>query len=141
MTLRTVMKSVDKEREAFQNSVGETVRTTLLPALGPVRKEQSASIRNTYLDIMEDQLLKLTWGGKDDRRGLLLKLTPMEMKVCRFIQAGASTKEIADAFNLSTVTIQTHRRNIRRKLDLKNRNVNLSIFLNQKRSIRIQNRE
>ena len=131
VTLRTVMKSVDKEREAFQKSVGDTIRTTLLPALDPVRKERSKSIRNTYLDIIEDQLLKLTWGGKDDRHALLLKLTPMEMKVCRFIQAGASTKEIADAFNLSTVTIQTHRRNIRRKLDLQNRNVNLSTFLNQ----------
>lgn len=131
VTLRTVMKSVDKEREEFQKSVGDTIRRTLLPALDPVRKERSASIRNTYLDIIEDQLLKLTWGGKDDRHALLLKLTPMEMKVCRFIQAGAATKEIADAFNLSTVTIQTHRRNIRRKLGLQNRNINLSNYLNQ----------
>lgn len=131
VTLRTVMKSVDKEREEFQKSVGETIRRTLLPALDPVRKERSASIRKTYLDIIEDQLLKLTWGGKDDRHALLLKLTPMEMKVCRFIQAGAATKEIAEAFNLSIVTIQTHRRNIRRKLGLRNRNVNLSTYLNQ----------
>ncbi len=131
VTLRTVMKSVDKERETFQKSVGDIIRTTLLPALTPVRRERSQSIRNTYLDIIEDQLLKLTWGGKNDGHALLLKLTPMEMKVCRFIQAGALTKEIADAFNLSTVTIQTHRRNIRKKLDLQNRNVNLSSFLNQ----------
>ena len=131
ITLSTVMKSVDKEREKFQKSVGDTVRNTLLPALVPIRKEKSEPIRNTYLDIVEDQLLKLTWGGKNNQHALLLKLTPMEMKVCRFIQAGTSTKEIAEAFNLSVVTIQTHRRNIRRKLDLKNRNVNLSTFLNQ----------
>ena len=52
------------------------------------------------------------------------------MKICRFIQAGAATKDIAEALNLSVVTIQTHRRNIRRKLDLQNRNVNLFTFLN-----------
>jgi DNA-binding CsgD family transcriptional regulator len=38
----------------------------------------------------------------------------MEMKVCNFIQAGAISKEIAEALNLSVVTIQTHRRSIRR---------------------------
>ena len=131
VTLRTVMKSVDKEREAFQKSVGDIIRTTLLPALDPVRKELSKSIRNSYLDIIEDQLLKLIRGGGHDGQAMLLKMTPMEMKVCQFIQAGSSTKEIAEAFNLSTVTIQTHRRNIRRKLDLQNRNINLSTFLNQ----------
>ena len=130
VTLRTVMKSVDKEREAFQASVANVVRTTMLPALNTLRKEQSESIRNSYLAILEDQLLKLTPGGDYDRHALLLKLTPTEMKVCQFIQAGAATKDIAEALNLSMVTIQTHRRNIRRKLDLQNRNVNLYTFLN-----------
>ena len=131
VTLRTVMKSVDKEQEAFQKSVGSTIRSTLLPALDPVRKAQSSDIRNAYLDIVEDQLLKLARGGGQDSHAGLLKLTPMEMKVSRFIQAGVSTKEIAEALNLSVVTIQTHRRNIRRKLGLQNRSVNLTTFLNQ----------
>lgn len=130
VTLRTVMKSVDKEREAFQASVADLVRTAMLPALNALRKQPSESIRSSYLDILEDQLLKLPQGGEDDNHALLLKLTPTEMKVCQFIQAGAATKEIAEALNLSVVTVQTHRRNIRRKLDLQNRNVNLYIFLN-----------
>jgi DNA-binding NarL/FixJ family response regulator len=129
VTLRTVMKSVDKEREAFAESVGDIVRTAMLPALNRLRKEPSESIRKSYLDIVEDQLLKLT-PGEYDRHALLLKLTPTEMRVCQFIQAGATTKDIAEALNLSVVTIQTHRRNIRRKLDLQNRNVNLYTFLN-----------
>jgi DNA-binding CsgD family transcriptional regulator/PAS domain-containing protein len=131
VTLRTVMKSVDKELEAYQENVGDIVRTTMLPALNTLRKEKSESIRKSYLDILEDQLLKLTPGGGTDRHALLLKMTPMEMKVCQFIQAGATSKEIAEALNLSIVTIQTHRKNIRRKLDLQNRNVNLYTFLNQ----------
>lgn len=131
VTLRTVMKSVDKERDLLQKKVDRVVTSTLVPALNTVRKEKSKSIRDSYLDILEDQLIKLTNGGENGRQAMLLKLTPMEMKVCNFVQAGASTKEIADALNLSTVTIQTHRRSIRRKLELKNRNVNLTTFLNQ----------
>ena len=115
VTLRTVMKSVDREREIFQKSVGDIIRTTLLPALDPVRKAQSIDVRNSYLDIIEDQLLKLARGSGQNSHAGLLKLTPMEMKVSRFIQAGTSTKDIAEALNLSVVTIQTHRRSIRQK--------------------------
>lgn len=130
VTLRVVMKSVDKDRADLKQSVERIVRTTLLPTLDTVRKEQSESIRNSYLDILEDQLLRLNNGGEPDRRALLLKLTPTEMKICRFIQAGASTKEIAESLNLSTVTIQTHRRNMRRKMELQDRKTNLYTFLN-----------
>ena len=130
VTLRTVMKAIDRERESFQDGVAELVRSTLLPALETVRKERSAQLRNAYLEIVENQLLKLNRDGRYDRQGLLLKLTPMQMKVCQFIQSGASTKEIAEALNLSLVTIQTHRRNIRNKLGLQNRNINLYTFLN-----------
>ena len=132
VTLRTVMKSVDKERESLQENVNRVVSRTLIPALSTIRKEDSSAIRNSYLDILEDQLYKLIQGGENGRHAMLLKLTPMEMKVCKFIQAGVSSQEVADALNLSIVTIQTHRRNIRRKLNLRNRNVNLHTFLSQK---------
>jgi DNA-binding CsgD family transcriptional regulator len=131
VTLRTVMKSVDKERESFQKNIDRTVTLTLIPTLNTIRKEKSGDIRNAYLSILEDQLSKLTQGGENSRQAILLKLTPMEMKICGFIEAGVSSQEIADALNLSIVTIQTHRRNIRRKLNLQNRKVNLLTFLNQ----------
>ena len=54
VTLRTVMKSVDKEREKFQAGVADVVRTTMLPALNTLRKEPSKSIRASYLDILEE---------------------------------------------------------------------------------------
>jgi DNA-binding NarL/FixJ family response regulator len=130
VTLRVVMQSVDEDREAFEQSVARIVHSTLLPTLDTVRRERSESIRNSYLDILEDQLLKLNTRGEQDRRALLLKLTPTEMKICQFIRAGASTKDIAESLNLSRVTIQTHRRNIRCKMELQNRKMNLYTFLN-----------
>ncbi|MCG8617889.1 MAG: PAS and helix-turn-helix domain-containing protein [Desulfobacterales bacterium] len=131
VTLRTVMKTVDKERESFEQNISRTVSRTLIPTLRTIRKETSGDIRGSYIDILEDQLYKLTQGGETGRQAMLLKLTPMEMKVCKFIQAGVTSQEIADALNLSIVTIQTHRRNIRRKLNIQNRKLNLHTYLNQ----------
>jgi DNA-binding NarL/FixJ family response regulator len=47
-------------------------------------------------------------------------LTPKEIEVIHLISIGKSTKEIAMALFLSPYTIETHRKNIFRKLKLKN---------------------
>ena len=122
---------VEDARQTCRKNLEKTIQTTLIPVLKTIRKEQSAQVRNTCLDIVENQLLELDRERGKDKYWALMKLTPMGMRVCRFLRSGASTKEIADALNLSIVTIQTHRRSIRNKLGIKNRKINLITFLNQ----------
>ena len=59
----------------------------------------------------------------------LIKLSPTEIQVIDLIKRGKTTKEIAKTMNLATSTIDTHRNNIRKKLDLKNKNINLFTYL------------
>jgi len=85
-------------------------------------------VRRGYLTVIRDQLLRLAPddAGPDP---LLLRLSPAEMRICQFIQAGSPTKEIAAALNLSVETVQTHRKNIRRKLGLHGKDASLCAFL------------
>ncbi len=55
--------------------------------------------------------------------------TPSEFKIARLIQDGESSKEICKLLNLSIRTIETHRMNIRKKLNISNKNINLSSYL------------
>jgi DNA-binding CsgD family transcriptional regulator len=64
-----------------------------------------------------------------------MKLTRTEMKICQYLQSGYSSKEIADDLNISFETIQTHRKNIRKKLGLHGRKVSLYSFLTTRRSL------
>ncbi len=59
----------------------------------------------------------------------LLKLTPTEMEVCQYIQDGLTSKEIADKLFSSFETIQTHRKNIRKKMGLKGCKTPLCTYL------------
>ena len=54
------------------------------------------------------------------------------MMICKYIQTGYSSKEIAEAMNVSFETIQVHRRNIRKKLGLRGRRTNLYAYLSAK---------
>lgn len=47
-------------------------------------------------------------------------LSKREMEIVSLISKGLTSQEIADAINLSVLTINTHRRNILRKLNIKN---------------------
>jgi len=129
ITLRNVMKNIDRERQSVQKGLAQKVENLLLPALDKVRDEPTPQVRKGYIDIIRDQLINISLGADPEQDGRLLRLTPTEMKICQFIQAGSSTKDIAESMCLSVETIQTHRKSIRRKLGLQGRDVNLYTYL------------
>jgi DNA-binding CsgD family transcriptional regulator len=58
-----------------------------------------------------------------------LRLTRREMEICDLIKSGLSSLEIARKLNLSIRSVENHRKNIRRKLELTNKNINLVTYL------------
>jgi len=57
------------------------------------------------------------------------RLTPKEIQVSTLIKEGKSTKEISEILNLSKRTIEFHRKNVRKKLDIYSKKANLKTFL------------
>ena len=129
VTLRNVLKSIESDRQQFEQNLTHRIRSGLLPGLEKVRHEKDERINTIYLDLLKEQLIALTTDFETELDADLLKLSKSELKVCRFIKAGLSGKEICETMNLSFETIQTHRKNIRKKLCLRGKDVNLHTFL------------
>jgi DNA-binding CsgD family transcriptional regulator len=53
----------------------------------------------------------------------------MEIKVAKLIKGGRASKEIAEILGVAEQTILTHRNNLRAKLGLRNKRVNLRSHL------------
>ena len=87
---------------------------TLLTAIREVLKG------NIYLSKnMQEKLLKKIASGGSEPEQLINSLTPSEFEVLHLIGQGHSSQEIAKLLCRSIKTIETHRFNIRTKLNLK----------------------
>lgn len=100
-------------------------------------------IKNTTASELKDAIAKVLNGNdtflipennlpsqpmtEDEEFTRKLKLSPREIEIIQLIKSGKTTKEIAEKLYLSTFTIETHRKNIFRKLDVKN-SAELSAF-------------
>jgi two-component system invasion response regulator UvrY len=56
----------------------------------------------------------------DDQQGGLNALSQREIEIIHFIKKGNSSKEIAESLDISVKTVEVHRYNILKKLNLKN---------------------
>ena len=75
---------------------------------------------NIYLSkLMQAKLLNRVAAGNSEAEPLISSLTPSEFEVLHLIGSGHSSQEIARLLNRSIKTIETHRFNIRTKLNLK----------------------
>jgi PAS domain S-box-containing protein len=126
---RFLLRKMDRDRGAFEESVVENVRKLVFPCLENFRATILNSNQKAYLNELESNLKDIV----DPFLCLLsqkyLPLTPTEVRVAKLIRQGKTTKEISELFNLSLKTIEEHRKSIRTKLGIKNKKVNLKVYL------------
>ena len=129
IALKVLLKERENERHALEEKVVSNINELTRPhldklATGPLSQRQQArlaAIKDSLDDIMSPLSRRLIIDGSH--------LTPGETQVANFIRQGKTTKQIADLIGTATSTIDFHRRNIRRKLGLANKEINLQAYL------------
>jgi DNA-binding CsgD family transcriptional regulator len=127
--LKILLKKRDEDKISLENRVLTNVGELVIPFLEKVKRSTADERTNTYLKIIENNLNDIT---SPFARTISLKyanLAPTEVKVAHLIRQGRTTKEIADLLSVSDRTIESYRNNIRKKMGIKNRKVNLRLFL------------
>lgn len=131
VTLKNVMKAIDRNKDEFELSITQKIATSIIPSLQKMAAEENPEIRDMYMKILRDQLAGLTKSSNSIRNEDIMRLTKSEVQICHMIQSGSTSKDIADAMSISLETVQTHRKNIRKKLGLSRKGVNLYSYLNK----------
>ena len=128
LALQEILGQIEIEKKQIKEGVIANVEELLLPSLKKLRRKGSA-LDNKHIDLLEKSALQLTSGfgmRVSERRW---RLTPREIEICNMIKGGLSSKEIAELISVSSRTIEIHRNNIRKKMGLSRKKVNLTTYL------------
>lgn len=128
IALRTVLAKIDEEKRELCRDIHANVEKILLPILNALSLEMPL-VKRSYADLLRRNLLDITSPFTRHLSTAYHELTPAEVSICNMIRSGLRTKDIARLRGISPATVNRHREHIRSKLQLANRGVNLTTFL------------
>ncbi len=128
--LKQVLRNVEEERQELKDELVQQVREEVLPTVERIALEDSPLVRQAYRTALEEKIADMGVTAPEST-SLFTRLTPREMDICRLIQQSWQGRAIAEELGISFETLQTHRKNIRRKLGLKGGPISLSAFVQQ----------
>lgn len=131
--VNTALKVLLKQREDDKKELGENVLSNVKELITPyverLNKSRLNTNQKTLINIMESNLKNIISPFISKLSSKYFNFTPMEIKVANLVKEGKTNKEIAELLCLSKNTILFHRYNIRSKLRLKNKKINLRSHL------------
>lgn len=127
--LRVLLKRRDRDKAELEEKVLYNVKELVEPVLERLKRSRLSSRQQTYVSILESNLDDIVSPFARRLLHTFIKLTPTEIQITNFIREGKTTKEIGNLMNTSMRTVEFHRKNIRKKLGIKNRKENLRSHL------------
>lgn len=128
VALREVIGQIELEKTKIRENIASNIEELIIPILKKSRA-RSREIGEKQIDLIEQSLKKITSSFGVTLSNKKLKLTPREIDICNLVEKGLTNKEMSDFFNISIQSIEGYRKNIRKKLGLSNKKVNLIAYL------------
>jgi PAS domain S-box-containing protein len=127
--LRVLLKQREEDKQELGEVVLHNVQELVNPYLQRVINGRLNTQQRTLLRILETNLNNIVSPFIDKLSSGLAHLTPVEIRVASLVKEGKTNKEIAEVLLVSKNTILFHRHNIRGKLGIKNKKINLRTHL------------
>jgi DNA-binding CsgD family transcriptional regulator len=105
------------------------VKELISPYLERLKRSRLETHQKTLVNILGSNLDNIISPFISKLSSKYFNFTPMEIRVANLVKEGKTNKEIAELLCLSKNTILFHRYNIRSKLGLKNKKINMRSHL------------
>jgi len=126
--LRAVLSRLEEDKREIKASILANIQKIIMPIVFELELEVRGPQRS-YVTLLRQSLQEIASPFLTQISRNHMQLTPVEIAISTMIRNGLSNKEIAQLRSISPATVQRHRENIRRKLGLKNRKINLATYL------------
>lgn len=127
--MTTLMEKMNQIRNEVENTVHASIRRLILPYVDKLKHGPLQQDQKTLVGILESNLLEIVRPFVADMNAMDESFTPMEIQIAHLVREGRTNKEIARILTIAPRTVGFHRENIRRKLGINNKKVNLRSVL------------
>ncbi len=129
VALKVLLKRRDEDKVEFEEKILLNLKELVIPYLEKLKKSRLDEKQKAYLNILESNLNDIVLPFSHKLSSKFLNFTPTEIQVANLLRQGKTNKEISELLNSSFRTIAFHRENIRKKLGLTNKKINLTSYL------------
>ena len=127
--LHVLLKRREEDRKNTEENIICNAREMILPYLEKLKNTRLETQQKVFVSILERNIHEIISPFVRSLYWHFSSLTPMEVQIATLLQEGRTAKEMAELLNISINTIKSHKANLRSKLDLRNKDVNLRTFL------------
>ncbi len=128
-TLRVLLEQHKKSKEEIEETISNNLKENVFPYLDLLKEEEKGKKSAVYATIIETNIQKITSTFSKQLSSVLLNLTPREIQVANLVRQGQTSKDIAGLLSLTPGTVEFYRLNLRKKLGIKSKKVNLRTYL------------
>jgi DNA-binding CsgD family transcriptional regulator len=129
IALRVLLSHRDEEKKRLEDTILGSLQKLITPYLQRLKETILSTEQQAFVDILEANLYEVSSPFTDKLSSKCAGITPREFEIAGLIKAGKTNVEIADLLCITESAVSFHRKNLRSKLGLKHKKVNLRSHL------------
>ena len=129
VALKVLLKQREDDKQELEKRFLSNVKGLVLPYVEKLKNAHLKSSHKTLVEIIETHLKDIISPLMQNLTNANIFLTHQEMQVASLVKDGKTSKEIAEILVVSEATVNFHRKNLRTKFGLTNKQANLRAYL------------
>ncbi len=129
VALKVLLKQREEDKQDLEKRFLTNVKGLVLPYVDKLKTARLKPQSKTLVEIIDTHLKDIITPLMQNLTNANILLTPQEMQVASLVKDGKTSKEIAEILFVSEATINFHRKNLRTKFGLTNKQTNLRAYL------------
>jgi PAS domain S-box-containing protein len=129
IALQVLLGHRDEEKKRLEDTILGSLQKLITPYLQRFKETTLSTEQKALVDILEANLSEVSSPFTDKLSSKCAGITPRELEIAGLIKAGKRNVEIADLLGITENAVSFHRKNLRSKLELKHKKVNLRSYL------------
>ncbi len=129
--LIAMARNMEIAKKETQRNMVRRIKLFIIPVVEEMKANEHMKRRESKLAILLEYFKELVL-ALESESGPIDSLSPCEMKIAYLVRTGLTTDEISKVLHIAPSTVKTHRKNIRKKLNICNTSHNLKSYLEKK---------